>query len=65
MTGHQARMLAIGDSVVWTRGHEPLTGKVVARAQFSLKIKWVDGATSEMFYNDMRHVERPQRVESA
>ena len=39
--------------------------EVVARAQFSLKIKWADGATSEMFDNDMRHVERPQQVESA
>ena len=58
MTGHQARMLAVGDHVVWTRAHKPLAGRVVARSQFSLKIKWADGATSEMFYNDMKHVER-------
>jgi len=48
---------------VWTRGHEPLAGRVVARAQFSLKIRWADGTTSEIFFNDMMHVERPQRVE--
>jgi hypothetical protein len=58
-------MLAIGDHVVWTCAREPVAGKVVARAQFSLKIKWADGATTEMFFNDMRFVERPQRVESA
>jgi hypothetical protein len=53
-------MLAIGDHVVWTRAREPVAGRIVARAPFNVKIEWVDGTTSEMFFNDMMHVERPR-----
>ena len=64
MTGNQARMLAIGDHVIWTHAREPLAGRIVARAQFNVKIEWADGTTSEIFFNDMMHIEIPQNVAS-
>jgi hypothetical protein len=57
MNSEKARMLTVGDQVIWARADAPPLGRVIDRDRFGVTIEWSDGKTTTIFFNDMKYVE--------
>jgi hypothetical protein len=61
MKAEQARRLRVGEEIVWRNSDQVDSGVIVERGQFGVTVRWSDGRTTELFFNDMGNVERAIR----
>ncbi|WP_280712163.1 hypothetical protein [Bradyrhizobium sp. BR13661] len=54
----QVRDLTVGDRIRWQRTATVEVGVIKERRLFGVIVEWSDGRTTEMFFNEMKNVER-------